>query len=635
MLQQLRKASKSPVATVVIGVLVMAFALWGIADIFRAGADTIVADVGGTSITDIEYDLQLKNQMRVLSQQTQTEITIEQARAMGIDRNILEATINRAALDERSRELGLVASRATIEAQFTSDPSFRGPSGAFDPLIFQRALQESGFTVDAFYAQTARDVTRRQMLTAFINGMAPPPGLSRLLFDFYSELRTIEYLVVTPEEAGQVAEPTQADLEAFHMAHTTDMFSSPEYRSFDYVTIRPDEVANEIQVTDADVRMEYDANKDQYNVAEQRDVEQIVFPDKAQADAAAARIMAPEDFVTLARERGLSADDMKLGTFAQNAMDARLGEAVFKVAEGASTPPVQGPFGWVILRAARVVPGQTKTFEELEGEIRTNLTNQRTQAKMSEIANAFEDDRASGDTIAEAAMKQGLTMRQVVAADRNGMTPEGGVADIPLVPDFLEQVFQIETGDEGDLFTTMEGGSYAIKMNSITPPAVRPLDQVREQVRDAFLAEARTKALQARVQALAEEARKSGNLVEAGRALRKTPTTSMPLRRAQADNVVSQALSADIFAAQPNAIVTGAAAQGPDFVIARLVGIQHPEPDVTTAEYEQFRQTTSQELSATLVDTMAAAARIDAGVSIHDATIQRILGDPQLQPLQP
>lgn len=632
MLQQLRKASKSPVATVVIGVLVMAFALWGIADIFRGGADTIVADVGGTSISDVEYDLQLKNQMRTLSQQTQTEITMEQARAMGIDRNVLEATINRAALDERSRELGLVASRATVEAQFTGDPAFRGATGAFDPFIFQRALLDSGFTVDAFYAQTARDVTRRQMLTAFINGMAPPPGLSRLLYDFYSELRTIEYLVVTPEEAGQVPEPTAADLETFHMAHANDMFSSPEYRSFDYVTIRPDEVANEIEVSDADVRAEYDTNKAQYEVAEQRDVEQIVFPDKAAADAAAARIKTAEDFIAVARERGLSADDMKLGTFASGAMDPMMADAVFKVAEGASTPPVQGPFGWVILRAARVVPGQSKTFEQAEGEIRTALTNQRTSAKMAEISNAFEDDRSAGDTIAEAAMKHGLTMRQVVAADRNGMTPEGGVADIPLVPDFLEQVFQIETGDESDLFMTMEGGSYAVKMNSITPPAVRPLEQVREQVREAFLAEARTKALQARVQALAEEARKTGSLAEIGRTLRRAPTTKTALRRGQADDVVSTALSADLFAAQPNAIVTGAAGMGPDFVIARLTNVQHPEPDVTAAEYEQFRQTASQQLSETIVDTIASAARADAGVTVHDATIQRILGDPQLQP---
>lgn len=632
MLQELRKASKSPIATVIIGVLVLAFALWGIADIFRGGADTVVAEVGGSEISDIEYDLQLKNQMRVLSQQTQNEITMEQARAMGLDRNVLEAAINRAALDNRSRELGLVASRATIESQFISDPAFRGGSGAFDPFVFQRALQDSGYTVDAFYGQTGKDVTRRQMITALVSGIAAPPGLSRLLFDFYSEQRTIEYLVVTPEEAGEVPEPAAADLEAFHMAHANDMFSSPEYRSFEYASLRPDEVAMEIEVSDADIRAEYDANKAQYEVAEQRDIEQIVFPDKAEADAISARIKTAEDFTAVARERGLSAEDVKLGTFAASAMDPRLSEAAFKVAEGASTPPVQGPFGWVILRAARIAPGQTSTFEEAEAQIRTNLVNQRTAAKVAEVANAFEDDRAAGDTIAEAAMKHSLIVRQVVAADRNGMTPEGGVADIPLVPDFLEQVFQIETGDESDLFMTMEGGSYAIKMNSITPPAIRPLDQVREQVREAFIAEARTKLLQARVQTLADEARKSGNLAEAGRALRRAPTTSMPLRRSQADDVVSTALSAEIFAASPGAVITGAAGAGTGSVIARVVNVVHPEPDVSAAEYEQFRQTAAQQLSETIIDTMATAARADAGVTVHEATIQRILGDPQLVP---
>jgi len=631
MLQQLRKASKSPVATVVIGVLVLAFALWGVADIFRGGADTVVAEIGSTEISDIEYDLQLKNQIRALSQQTKSEITMEQARAMGLDRNVLENSINRAALDERGRQLGLVASRATIESQFTGDPAFRGASGAFDPFLFQRALLDSGYTVDGFYAQAGEDVTRRQMITALVGGVAAPPGLSRLLFDLVNEQRTVEYLVVTPEEAGPVPESTAADLEAFHMAHANDMFSSPEYRSFDYVSIRPDEVAMEIEVSDAEIRTEYDTNKAQYEVAEQRDVEQIVFPDKAAADAAAARIKAPEDFTALARERGLSAEDVKLGTFASSAMDPRLADAVFKIAEGAATPPVQGPFGWVILRAAKVTPGQAKTFEDVEGQIRTALVNQRTAAKMAEIQNAFEDDRAAGDTIAEAAMKHSLTVRQVVAADRNGMTPEGGVADVPLVPDFLEQVFQTETGDESDLFMTMEGGAYAIKMNSITPPAVRPLEQVREQVREAFLAEARTKLLQTRVQTLADAARTSGSLAEAGRALRRAPTTGMPLRRGQADGVVSAALSAEIFNAQPGAIVTGAAGMGDGQVIARLVNVQHPEPDVSAADYEQFRQTAAQQLSETIVDTMAIAARADAGVTVHDATIQRILGDPQLQ----
>jgi hypothetical protein len=56
----------------------------------------------------------------------------------------------------------------------------------------------------------------------------------------------------------------------------------------------------------------------------------------------------------------------------------------------------------------------------------------------------------------------------------------------------------------------------------------------------------------------------------------------------------------------------------------------HPEPDVSAMEYEQFRQTAAQQLSETIVDTMAQAARADAGVTVHDATVQRILGEPQL-----
>jgi len=161
MLQQLRKASKSPVATVVIGVLVLAFALWGVADIFRGGGDTVVADVGSSQISDMQYDTLVKNQIRQLSAQTQTEITMEQARAMGLDRNVLDQAIIRAALDEESKRLGLTASTAAIEAQVKA--GFQGGGGAFDPLTFQRALQESGYTVEGFYNLTGQDITRRQM----------------------------------------------------------------------------------------------------------------------------------------------------------------------------------------------------------------------------------------------------------------------------------------------------------------------------------------------------------------------------------------------------------------------------------------------------------------------------------------
>jgi hypothetical protein len=93
--------------------------------------------------------------------------------------------------------------------------------------------------------------------------------------------------------------------------------------------------------------------------------------------------------------------------------------------------------------------------------------------------------------------------------------------------------------------------------------------------------------------------------------------------------VFSPALVAQLFGAPPGAVITGAAGKGNGYVIARVVRADHPEPDVSSAEYANFRKTAAQQLAETAVESLAAAARKQAGVSVHQATLQRILGDAQ------
>ena len=111
---------------------------------------------------------------------------------------------------------------------------------------------------------------------------------------------------------------------------------------------------------------------------------------------------------------------MKLGTYPATGLDPKLSAAVFAVPEGGVTPPVQGPFGWVILRNAKIIPGQSKTFEEVKDSLKADLVKARAGAKLTDIANAFEDSRGGGTPMAEAATKQGLMLHHVAAADRQG-----------------------------------------------------------------------------------------------------------------------------------------------------------------------------------------------------------------------
>ena len=117
----------------------------------------------------------------------------------------------------------------------------------------------------------------------------------------------------------------------------------------------------------------------------------------------------------------------------------------------------------------------------------------------------------------DAAAKQGLMVHHVPAVDKEGNTPEKSKADIPKQPQFLDQAFRTETGEESDLFQTDDGVYYAIKVTGITPPAVKTLDSVREEVKEGWTIEQRAKLLQTRTQQLVADARKTSSLADAGK----------------------------------------------------------------------------------------------------------------------
>lgn len=625
MLVRIRSAAKTKFAGLIIGALILAFALWGVSDIFRGGVASAVAQVGNTEISAIEFTEQVRNRMQIMGQQTGTAFTLDDARQFGMDEIVLDEMIARTALDEVASSLGLTATIDLVRSMIQNQPAFQGPGGVFNPLQFQRAIAQAGYTEQTYAEVVRRDLARTQLLSSVGGSVIPPEGLTNLLHDFFNETRIINYIVLTPEDVGEIEAPSEEDLTAFHAAHP-ELFSAPDYRSIEYIVIGVDQVTDQIEITEDEIRAEYDNPAVPFNTPEEREIQQITFTDQESAAEAKMRIDEGADFLTIAEERGLNEGDIARGSLTSAALGGELAEAAFALEDGGTTAPIQGQFGWVLLHVTGITPGTELTFEEAQDRIRESIVQTRAANLVADIANAFEDSRAGGSTLSEAAMEVGIEYQTVEAVDRQGLLPDGAMAAIPEDPVFLEQIFATDIGEESFLFRGAdEFAEYAIRVNGVTPAALRPLETVRAEVETAYEADARATELRVLATELAAQANSEG-LDAAADGVDRVVMVSMPLDRSAISDVIGPELLQQVFSVPRGAVLFGVTANQEDYAVALVDDVSHPVPELTSDEYQQLRESISGQMSNDLMETFAAAAREEVTITTYPDVIDTALG---------
>src|SRR5450631_3946612 len=178
MLRGIRNASSTRLGKAIMaaamGALIVSFGVWGIADIFRGFGQSTLATIGHTEISINEFRQIYTEKLQQIGRQFGRPLTMEQARAFGIDRQVLQQTIAEATLDEEARRLGLGQSDAETMRMVFSDPNFRGVSGNFDPQRFQAVIRQFGFSEQRYIADQRKLSLRRQIAGTISAGLDSP-----------------------------------------------------------------------------------------------------------------------------------------------------------------------------------------------------------------------------------------------------------------------------------------------------------------------------------------------------------------------------------------------------------------------------------------------------------------------------
>jgi len=628
MIQWLHALSKSWMATLLMGGLTLSFVVWGIADVFTGGTSAGVAEVGSTEIGQQEFQRLYRNFVRNQGQQMGTEITPDMAQKMGLPQVALQQVISRTALDNEADRLGLTTPNADLAQNVRSMAAFRGPLGTFDRPTFMQALQTAGYSEDQFLAEVRQDMTRDQLNQAVEANFLVPPTYAQALFQYLNERRAVDYVILSPDQAGAVAPPSDAALAAFVKEHPA-RYSTPEYRDADYAIITPADVMAQVNVSDAQVQQEYNARKATYVVPEKRDIQQIEFKTAQEAADARAQIDKGLSFDALASRRGLKPEQISLGTLAAGDLpDADRAKAIFALSENQVSQPIKTGFGgFVLARVTKITPGSNKTLADVKDDIKKTLASELAANKLVDVVNIYTDARSSGSDLKEAAQKAGMKLIHLAAADANGQKPDGGKAEMPTDPEFLPTLFKTEMGEDSDPLPTKAGDYFVVHVNGVMPPKLKPMDQVRAQALVDWANEQSGRLLAAKALSLTELAEKDKSLDNVAKQLKVTIQHSPALTRQTSDTMFSAAFVQRLFLAAPGGVVSGAQGVSGSYILARVTGISHPKLDPRDPGFQGGAARLSQAVAEDFSLDLANAGRARQGVKVNQKLLASLTGN--------
>lgn len=633
MLDKLRKASSGWVAQLLIALLVVSFAVWGVSGFFTGFNADIIATVGKTDVTVRQFARNYEATLRQLTQQFGRPITPEQAQMFGVPQQVLGRLIADAALTDEARNMKLGISNEALSGEIVGDPAFQDASGSFDRNRFVQLLRDAGLTEDQYVQELRTGYIRQQIVDGLAGETKVPEAFMRALHEYRSEERNLSWVVLAPEAAGAIPEPTDADLTAYFEAHKSD-WRAPEFRAVTLMQLTPADVADAAAVTDADAQALYDrVVATRFTVPERRQVQQIVFDSSEEGQAAAASLANGATFDDILTERGLTPAAVDLGLIPRSQIiDPKVAEAAFGLPLNGVSPLIDGQFGPVIVRVTAIAPETVTPFAELRDSLKEEIAQSRAVEEIGDQLDVIEDARAGGASLQEIAGNYGLTLRTVPALDAAGRDADGNpVADLPAGQTLVTAVFESDVGLDNNPIPADQGYLW-YEVTSVAAERDRELAEVRDKVIAAWKVAEVEKRLTARADDIRDQLEHGGELARIAADAGLTVQTAAAVKRAGDPPIGLTAPAVEAAFGGPRGYAAVAGGEGGAKLVIISTEVTVPPYFSGAPDLAQTVEQVSSEMATDLLNSYVYQLQDRLGVTVNQVALQAAIGSSQTRP---
>lgn len=589
---------------IVLAIIFLPFAFFGVDSYFRSGdAAVAVATVGGYEISQGQFNRALRERQEAIQRMTGGRADPALLNSAELRFNVLEALIRERLLLHRAA--GMAVTDRKLQTEIGELPLFQ-ENGKFSFQIYERFLKSQGMTPAMFEAKLRHDLILQNLDDAYGGTAFVPRTVIERLARLSEQQRELSLFTIAADKfVPQVKIESDAPKKYFD-SHQ-DEFRIPEQVRVEYVTLTAESLLAQIPLDAAEVRKYYDAHRAQYEIREEREASHILIATAATAGAEAkqkARALAeeihkqlkqdPARFAELAKQHsqdpGSAAKGGDLGYFPRGTTPKAFEDAVFQLKVGEISPPVESVDGFHIIRLTGVRGGQTRSLEQVQGEIEIELKKQRAGRKFAEISENF------NNVVFEQAesLKAAAELAKASPQQSGWITRER--ADVPLNnPKLLQAIFSedvLKNKRNTEAVEVAAGVLVAARVIEHKPVAVQPFAEVSVAIVKKI-------TLQQAGQLAAQEGRAQIEQLRQGKDAQVTWGPAQLVGRAGAKGL-SEPVLKQAFRAETARLPAYAGVDDPGggFTLVRVTRVVEPEkipPERQKALSEGLRQMLGQE----------------------------------------
>jgi len=476
MLGAIRRKSKGWVAYLIVGLITVPFALFGIQDYVSGSANTSIASVDGEEININLYYQELNSQQRNLQQQLGAQYSQEIDNVL--KQTLIDTMINEKLIENFANSLGMVTLDQEVRSVIQSNQAFH-LDGVFSEERYNQLLRLNSYTPTAYEIAQSKSLTRDQIKRNLSNSSFLSSVQTTQLNDLASQEREVSYIALTTDKYEDEISVSQSSISDYFNANKSNFLEGRKVK-VDFVELSLDNIDEPENADEETLQNLYDENEELYTNPERRRAQHILVEDESLANDLLNQIKEGADFAELAKTNSVDTSSNEqggdLGLFERDLMGAEFDEAAFSMNVGDVSDVVSTDYGYFhIIKLTEI---QTKTAQSFE-EVREQLVALHIKNVKQKILFDLEEE------FANLAYEESLDMLadqldlEIQTSDffSNG-TDQYDQAFVSAA--FSEAV--IEEGENSDVIELGQNKFVVLSLSSLQPERQKELNEVETQI---------------------------------------------------------------------------------------------------------------------------------------------------------